>query len=299
MTNTRLTHPDLLCNIFCYIDDLSKLENKLSNKSLWIKPWTKPSLSISEIATIIAFWMTIGLKDFDAIYRHICSYHRNEFPTIPTYKSFISLAHNYAPYIYKMTMLMCNLYREWSEEWLKYIDSTAIKVCWACRIINHKVCKWVAQRWKTTQWRFYGFKLHFIVDEIWKPLSFLVTPWNVHDSKVVKKLAVWLKWPLIWDAWYISEELCRELAEMRIDFTTWYRKNMKKLVTKEHTPKMKKRQRVEITFSCMKHWTALVSSFARSVWGHISRIFYSIFTYTLRFLSYHMQSSQLGIAFDA
>ena len=130
--------------------------------------------------------------------------------------------------------------------------------------------------------RFYGFKLHIIVDENWRLLSFSLSPGNTDDRKVVKKMVRKLKGLLIADAGYVSEDLAKTLNEMGIIFLTGYRKNMKKLVTQDYIKLTKLRQIVETWFWMMKCWWNLVSSYARSLNGHMARIIYNLLQYSVR-----------------
>ena len=164
---------------------------------------------------------------------------------------------------------------------LYFIDSTKIAVCWNKRIFKHKVAKWIVQRWKSSMWWFYWFKLHIITDEKWNLLKMKITPWNVDDRNPVLSMCKKLKWLLVWDAWYISEKLREKLYKQWLQFLTWVKKNMKKIMTKWQHKLLKTLQMVETAFSVQKWSYDLVSSLARSIYGHFARIVYSLLGYTI------------------
>ena len=77
---------------------------------------------------------------------------------------------------------------------------------------------------------FYGFKLHLVVNEYGKILSFQLTPGNVDDRKPVPVLLQDLFGKVFADKGYISKSLFEELLEDEIMFITGVRKNMKNML---------------------------------------------------------------------
>lgn len=281
LINKDCNKKDLIVQIFLQVDDLYKLVPILE----YTKKWRKPKLSASETITCMIFWIMTWYKNIKDLYRDLISYHSDSF-TFPCYKNFVESVNKYWNHALFLLSILIQINRSYSGWKRKFIDSTCIAVCNNKRIFNHKVCDWFAQRWKSTMWWFYWFKVHIIVDEFWNPLSFSVTPWNCDDRKVVKKMAKTLTWELIADAWYISKNLEKDLNDMNITFFTNYKKNMNKLVTQWFHKKMKLRQIVETWFWMMKCWWNLVSSYSRSVNGHFCRIIYNILAYALKRFNY-------------
>lgn len=270
-------HKDLITNIFCIIDDLIKM---LKLKLVWWKSWRKSSLTAWEVITISIFWKLLWYVKMKWIYWHIRNYF-SKFFNMPSYKTFVELSNKYSLEWANLLSILMSLNSKDVKQNLYFIDSTKIAVCWNKRIFNHKVAKWFAQRWKSTMWWFYGFKLHIITDINWNILRIKVTSWNVDDRKPVLSLVKRLSWMLIWDAWYLWEELRKELLEKWIHFMTWVKKNMKKLMTKWQHKLFKMRQIVETSFSVMKWNNDLVSSYARSIDWHFSRIVYALLSYSI------------------
>lgn len=267
---------DLMLQLFILIDDLMGSLLRLPTK----KKWRKSKMSASEIVTCMLFWIVTWFKTIKDLYRDLKSYYSNDY-NIPSYKSFVEWVNKHWKEALLLMSAIIQINRNMSWWRNKFIDASCIAVCHNKRIFNHKVCKGFAERWKSTMWRFFWFKVHMIVDEIGNLLAFSITPWNTDDRKVVKKMVRKLTWTLIADAWYVSKKLRNELNDMWITFLTNYKKNMKKLVTKWFQWLMKLRQIVETWFWMMKCWWNLVSSYSRSLWWHLSRIVYNFLSYSI------------------
>lgn len=282
MISKEYNKKDLIIQLFFVIDDLMKLLPILP----WSTKWRKAKLSASETITCMLFWMITWFKNIKDLYRDLTSYHSDSF-SFPCYKNFVESVNRYGrdALILLSAIIQINRNNSWWKN--KYIDSTCVAVCNNKRIFDHKVCKWFAQRWKSTMWWFFWFKIHIIVDDIWNLLSFSITPWNCDDRKVVKKMVRKLTGTLIADAWYISKELRDNLKDIWIDFLTNYKKSMKVLVTMGFHKLMKWRQIVETWFGLMKCWWNLVSSYSRSLNWHFCRIIYNILGYCIKKLAFN------------
>ena len=64
---------------------------------------------------------------------------------------------------------------------ISFVDSTPLKVCDNHRIYSHRVFKDYAKKGKSSMGWFYGFKLHFIINDCGEILSFCLTSGNVDD----------------------------------------------------------------------------------------------------------------------
>lgn len=270
---------DFIMQLFVVIDDLMKLMPALPWEWKW--PWRKPKMTASEVITCMLFGLMTWFKTIKNLHRDLASYHNDSFK-LPHYKNFIESVNRYwrDALILLSAIIQINRNNSW---WRKmFIDATPIAVCNNKRIFDHKVCEWAAERWKSTMWWFFWFKVHMIVDDLWNLMSFCITPWNTDDRKPVKKMVRKLTGTLIADAWYVGSELMKDLSRMGITFISNYKKNMKKLVTKGFGKLMKLRQIVETGFWMMKCWGNLVSSYARSLGGHFSRIIYNLLGYAVK-----------------
>lgn len=273
---------DFIIQLFCMIDDLMKWLHQLP----WKKKWRPACMWASEVVTCMLFGIFTWFKTIRDLHWDLMSYHDDLF-TIPCYKNFLAWVHVYWRDALILLCAIIQMNRRFSWWRKKFIDATPVAVCNNKRIFDHKVAQWFAARWKSTMWRFFGFKVHIIVDEVWNLLSFSITPWNCDDRKVVKKMVRKLTWVLIADAWYVSSKLISDLHDMWITFLTWYKQNMKKLVTYWYLKFLKLRQIVETWFGMMKCWWTLVSSYARSIWWHFSRIVFNLLAYAIKRMAYN------------
>jgi hypothetical protein len=82
------------------------------------------------------------------------------------------------------------------------------------------VFKGIAKKGKTTKGWFYGLKLHLIINECGKILSWMLTAGNVSDKSVVTALAKDLFGKLFGDRGYISQDLFDNLYQKGIQLVT-------------------------------------------------------------------------------
>lgn len=71
---------------------------------------------------------------------------------------------------------------------ISFVDSTSLKVCHNRRINSHRVFADLAARTKTSLDWFFGFKLHFVVNDHGERINVVFTPGNVDDRKPLPKL---------------------------------------------------------------------------------------------------------------
>lgn len=270
-------HFELITTLFCMIDDFMKLSPK---KKLWTRVWRKPSLSGSEVITIVIFWKLLWYKTLSWIYWHMRNYFSKCF-SLPHYKNFVTLSNKHSLEAVEILSILLKMNTSKVKQCLYLIDSSKVAVCGNKRIFKHKVAKWFAQRWMSSMWWFYGFKLHIITDVDWNILRVKITPWNVDDRSPVKDLVKGLSWVLVWDAGYLSKDLQKQLKNIWLSLVTWVRKSMKQLMTKAQHNILKARQMVETSFWVLKWSNDLVSSLARSVDWHFARIVYALLSYSI------------------
>jgi len=110
---------------------------------------------------------------------------------------------------------------------IAFVDSTPLRVCKNIRIPRHKTFADEAGRGKSSTGWFYGFKLHFIVNDRGEIVSFCFTRGNVDDRTPVPFLAKSLIGKLFGDRGYISKKLTELLAEENVELITTVKKNMK------------------------------------------------------------------------
>jgi hypothetical protein len=172
--------------------------------------------------TILILFQQSHFRTFKHFYLHIQKALKKEFPSMPSYSRFVTLQ--------KMAFLPLfaySLYCRGNVTGISFIDSTTIKVCNIARSSSNKVFKNFAKKGKSTVGWFFGFKLHFIVNEKGEILSFSLTPGNVSDIEPVRDLAKGIWGKIFGDKGYISNKLFEKLLKQNLQLITKIRKNMK------------------------------------------------------------------------
>ncbi len=159
----------------------------------------KPSLSASEVMTIVIHFHQQGYRDFKSFYqKHVREHLFVEFPTLVSYGRFVELMPGVA------LMLCAYLQSRFGRcTGIAFVDSTPLAVGHNRRISRHKVFKDLAARGKTTMGWFYGFKLHLVVNELGELLAAHLTPGNVDDRKPLPEMSKALLGKLFGDKGYL------------------------------------------------------------------------------------------------
>jgi hypothetical protein len=217
----------ILYQLFCDTDDFcqdflpewkrTQLQNgeKKRNRS--------KCLCESEIMTIVVFFQMSGYRTFKHFYlRHVLVYWREQFPRLPSYNRFVELMAEVLTPLVAFMQSRCG-----KSEGIAFVDSTSLCVCKNIRIPRHKTFADHAGRSKSsTEW-FYGFKLHFTVNDCGDILLFCLTRGNVDDRVPVPYLVKDLIGKLFGDRGYISKKLTELLATQDVELITTLKKNMK------------------------------------------------------------------------
>lgn len=215
-----------LLELFVEVDDFCRefepwaAAQQLASKK---KRGPEPSLSASEVMTLVIHFHQEGYRDFKHYYQ---TYVRRElaveFPGLVSYNRFVELMPG-------VLMPLCAYLRARFGDCtgIAFVDSTPLAVCHNRRISRHKVFKDLAARGKTTMDWFYGFKLHLIVNELGELLAVHLTPGNTDDRKPLEGMSQDLFGKLFGDKGYLSQTLFETLFERGLELITTLRKNMK------------------------------------------------------------------------
>ena len=221
----------ILHQLFCDIDDFCKsyLEEKNKQRLEELEAGIRKrnrnrSLCESEIITIVVQYQMSGYRTLKWFYiNQVQLYYGKAFPNLPSYNRFVELMSQILEPLAMFMQSRCG-----KSEGIAFIDSTSLCVCENIRIPRHKTFKEQAGRSKSSTGWFYGFKLHFTVNDCGDILSFCLTSANVDDRKPVPILAKNLFGKLFGDKGYISKSLTQLLAdEHNVELITTLRKNMK------------------------------------------------------------------------
>jgi hypothetical protein len=272
----------MLVDIFCHIDDFCKVLEKEKNKNLIRNDKNagrKPHLSMSEILTIIICYQMSGYKNFKFYYKcHVQVHMKNDFNLV-SYNRFVELM--------KTSVLPLMLYfkvfgtRDCTG--ISVIDSTSIEVCNIRRERSNKVFKGLAKKGKTSVGWFFGFKIHFIINEYGEIIDLFITPGNVADNDfdVVDKITDNVFGKLVGDKGYLG--LFEKLYEKGIQLIHKIRSNMKnKLMEMFDKFLLKKRGTIESVINLLKNTFNIEHSRHRSPINFVVNLFAALFAYNLK-----------------
>jgi hypothetical protein len=173
---------------------------------------------------IVIYFHQSHYRDFKFYYReYVCKLLQSEFHNLVSYPRFVALL----PSV--LGSLSAYLRQQYGRcTGISFIDSTTLSVCDNHRIHCHRVFEGLAERGKSSMGWFYGFKLHFVVNDCGELLACRLTPGNVDDRVPVPILCNRLFGKLIGDKGYLSQPLFELLMEtFGLQFITKIKSNMK------------------------------------------------------------------------
>lgn len=277
-----------ITELYVCIDDFFILAEK-NNLLIDLPKWNhnnkgrKKQLEVSEVVTLNIIRFLMHIKDLKAFHKNAVFCLKKYFPDIPNYENFLKATNDSLVYVILLIYWLLAYNRNKSEG-DKAIDSTKLPVCNNTRINSHKVCKGIAQKSKTSQGWFFGFKLHGICDMKGNLLNISITPGNVDDRNELDNLFQNIYGLVIGDAGYlVNIEEVEKWLEKNIFLLTGVRNNMKKIMTKEQHKKLKSREIIESIWSVLKERFTIAITFARSIHGLLRHYLYAILSYFFRY----------------
>lgn len=270
-----------ITEIFCLVDEfMIEFNHKISKMIIGNPPKRKPTMSSSEVITIMILFQLSSVRNFKSFYLLYIKRHlKDDFPKTVSYNRFVELQ--------KQVLLPVALFAKTcclgECTGISFIDSTPLRVCKNKRIFNHKVFQGIATRGKSTMGYFYGFKLHIIINEIGQILDFQITQANVDDRNPLKcgnlLKNIWGK--LYGDKGYVSRQLCEVLFENGIHFITGVRKNMKNQLMDLHDKIMlRKRSIIETINDQLKNICMIEHSRHRSFHNFLNNVLTGLIAYS-------------------
>lgn len=272
---------DKITEIFYLTDEFCKdFEKTISKHTLGNEPRRKPKMSQSEVITIMILFHFGSFKNMKHFYEYFVKQHlKSEFPQTVSYNRFVELMQSV---ILPMTIFLktCCL---GNCTGISFVDSTSVSVCKNKRIPRHKVFDGIAQRGKTTMGYFYGFKLHFIINDKGEILSFVITPGNVDDREPLKdkKFIEKIKGKLYADKGYISQKITEVLFVDGLHLITHIRNNMKNvLMEMKDKILLRKRSVIETINDELKNICSIEHSRHRSFENFITNLVSGLIAYS-------------------
>jgi hypothetical protein len=236
-----------------------------------------PTLSVSEVMTILILFQTSGFRNLKTFYlHHVCVHLPSAFPQRVSYSRFVELE---AEALLPLAAFLTTRFGRCTG--LSFIDSTPLKVCHNLRIKSHKVFQDIAQRGVSSTGWFYGFKVHLVISDGGELLAAMFTPGNVDDRKPVPKFARRLFGKLIGDRGYISQTLFSQLWDQGIQLITKLKKNMRpRLLPLRDKILLRKRMLIETVNDQLKNICQLEHTRHRSPTNCFVHVLSALIAYT-------------------
>lgn len=272
---------DKVTEIFVLTDEFcNEFIQTVALHSLGNKPKRKPKMSQSEVITIMVLFHFGSFKNLKHFYLFYVQKHmKSEFPNTVSYNRFVELLQSST---LTMTLFLktCCL---GECTGISYIDSTPIRVCKNKRIPRHKVFEGIAQRGKSTMGYFFGFKLHFVINDKGEILNFVLTPGNTDDREPLKnkKFVEQIKGKLYADKGYVSQKLTEILFVDGLHLITHIRNNMKNIIMEmKDKILLRKRSVIETINDELKNICSLEHSRHRSFENFITNTISALIAYS-------------------
>lgn len=272
---------DKTIEIFYLIDEFCKeFEKSMSKHTLGNKPKEKSKMSQSEVITIMVLFHLGVFKNMKYFYVYFINIHfAHNFSQTVSYNRFVELMQAAA---LPMTIFL-KTYRMGESTGISFIDSTPIRVCKNKRIPRHKVFEGIAQRGRSTMGYFFGFKLHFVINDKGEILSFVITSGNTDDREPLKnkKFIEQIKGKLYADKGYISKKLTEILFVDGLLLITSIRNNMKNvLMEMKDKILLRKRSIIETINDELKNIYSIEHSRHRSFGNFITNLISALIAYS-------------------
>ena len=267
-------HTHHIVDLYSWVDDIL-------TKQIQQKTGRPVSISNTEVVTIL-IWNTVTLKQntFKDIFDAVSLYHREDFPTLPTYGTFVEHCHLAIPQFLELIELLLQ-----SSD-IGIVDSTMIPVCKIQRADSHKVAKGRAQFGKNWQGWHYGFKLHTTITLEGSLSSVHFTGANEYDAQLLPHLINKQK-IVVGDTLYGASVMRKYIWETcgTIIISPPFPKQNKKIATPWQNVLLNMRSKIESVFDYLKNHLHLVSSFPRSMNGYLIHYLRVLVSYQIMALS--------------
>ena len=233
----------------------------------------KPKLTNSEAVTCVVLKQRQNIATKKSLYEIV------EAPL--SYNRFVVALNRTGKYLAHIITAVLQLLGKSSHP-LKFTDSTDLPVCLNKNGKSHRTMKGLATWSKTGKGWFYGLKLHLTSDVKGKILALKLTSGGSDDRGIFRQMNDKLRGLFVADAGYVSESLARDFfLDSERCLLTAVRANMKKLATDLQIALVRLRMRIEIHFRVLKLCYGLVTSFPRSIDGHLTHYLAAITAHLL------------------
>jgi hypothetical protein len=273
---------DRLVEQFCVFDDFvsavrAQIAGRLLSDGKSERRRGPPAgLVDSEIMTILIMYHESRFKNFKIFYNvMILKMFRTCFPYAPCYERFLTLTKYALPLLSLFLAGMAS-----TKTGIYYVDSTPLPVCHNKRISKHRVFEGLAARGRTSVGWFFGFKAHFIFNDLRQVVAVKITPGNVNDTVPLPELATNLSGKIFGDKGYVSKKVAKILSGRGLFLLTRPKKNMAPLPISVHDDiLLKGRSIAETIIGHIKEFSSLRLPKHRSVPNAFTHIIAAIIAY--------------------
>jgi hypothetical protein len=141
------------------------------------------TMSDSEVITVMILFHQSRFRDLKAFYPYYIQRHcQKDFPHTVSCNRFVELQQKALLPMVVFLQLCCL----GKCTGISFIGSTPIRVCHIKREKSHKVFKGLAAKGKSAVGRFFGFKLHLVVNDKGEIIKFVITQAHVDDREPLK-----------------------------------------------------------------------------------------------------------------
>jgi len=278
----------ILIAIYIFIDNfikqaLQSISRAIERPGRNHPPIRTYNLSIAELTSLAIFRFFTGHRNWKDFYKHIKTYHAQDFPNLPTYGNFIEAMNKLSSLAAILLQGFMNVFqRMTSKERLKFADGSKLKACRIKREFSHKVCRGLASKSKSTMGWFYGFKLHIICNELMQILNLKITTATFDERKALEMMWANIFGTIVADAGYVGKKYQKKARENGKILFTCVRANMKKVMTETQHQILNLRQKVETVFSVLKLRMGLETTLPRSPKGFFAHYIWCITAYQMK-----------------
>lgn len=279
--NHMVLSNDKITDIFYLVDEFCiHFEESIKKHTLGNQPKRKPTMSCSEVITVMIIFHSGGFRNMKHFYLHYVQKHQHDlFPHTVSYNRFVELMQA-ATLPMSLFLKTCCMGQGTG---ISFIDSTPIRVCKNKRIKRNKVFAGLAQVGKSTMGYFFGFKLHIVINDKGELLNFVITPGNTDDREPLKNPSFIkaLKGKLYADKGYINKELTRILFLDGLHLITSIRNNMKNVLLElKDKILLRKRSVIETVNDELKNICQVEHSRHRSFANFITNLIAGLIAYS-------------------
>lgn len=269
---TLFYHVDIFCQ---------KLNETFDKKPLLTQAKRRKrssKMTLSELLTVFIYFHYSGYTCFKWYYYHFLVPNKSYFSRLLSYSRLVELQ----PTLTHHLQLFARIHGG-NSTGISFVDSTPLEVANTRREYSHKVFKGLASKGKTSVGWFFGFKLHYTINQVGEIINFTITSGNVSDANenVLDRITQRIHGKLFGDKGYVGR--IKQMMKKGIRLIHRPRKNMKdvKILEQEDAILLKKRGLIESVNNVLKNMLQLEHSRHRSPANFVAHICSTIAAYAL------------------